>query len=60
MQIARMCLVVAVWAPGNERVVGKIQGLGETHMGYLMKSIETVSYKLRRKSLTEDHGHAGA
>jgi hypothetical protein len=43
VQIARMCLAVAVWAPGNEGVIEKIRGLGETHMGYLMKSIETAS-----------------
>jgi protein HOOK3 len=38
-----MCLAVGVWAPGNEKVIGKIQGLGEAHMNELMKSIEEVS-----------------
>lgn len=43
IQIVRMCLAVGVWAPGNEKVIGKIQGLGEAHMNELMKSIEEVS-----------------
>lgn len=37
-----MVLCVAVWAPGNERVIAKIQGLGEGHMAELMKAIEEV------------------
>ncbi|KAI9637475.1 protein-nucleus import-related protein [Dioszegia hungarica] len=42
LQLARMVLCVAVWAPGNERVIAKIQGLGEGHMAELMKAIEEV------------------
>lgn len=42
-----MCLAVGVWAPGNEKVIGKIQGLGEGHMNELMKSIEEVSDAIR-------------
>lgn len=42
LQIVRMTLALAVWSPDNERVIGKIQGLGEAHMAELMKSIEEV------------------
>nr|XP_018261439.1 uncharacterized protein I303_05877 [Kwoniella dejecticola CBS 10117]OBR83597.1 hypothetical protein I303_05877 [Kwoniella dejecticola CBS 10117] len=41
-QICRLCLAVGVWAPGNEKVIGKIQGLRESYMAELMKSIEEV------------------
>ncbi|WVR07484.1 hypothetical protein IAU60_004526 [Kwoniella sp. DSM 27419] len=41
-QICRLCLAVSVWAPGNEKVIAKIQGLRESHMAELMKSIEEV------------------
>lgn len=37
-----MALALAVWSPGNEKVIGKIQGLGEAHMAELMRSIEEV------------------
>ena len=42
LQISRMCLSLAVWAPGNEKVIAKIQGLGEAHMAELMRGIEEV------------------
>jgi hypothetical protein len=54
-----MCLAVAVWAPGNEKVIAKIQGLGEGHMTEIMKSIEEVS-GLPAGDLTgkaDDSGH---
>lgn len=37
-----MVLCVAVWAPGNEKVISKIQGLGEGHMAELMRGIEEI------------------
>lgn len=37
-----MVLCAAVWAPGNEKVIAKIQGLGEGHMAELMRAIEEV------------------
>lgn len=37
-----MCLSVGVWGPGNEKVIEKIQSLGEAHMAELMRSIEEV------------------
>ena len=46
-QICRMCLAVSVWAPGNEKVIVKIQALGEENMAALMKSIEGVSSACR-------------
>lgn len=42
VQISRLCLAVGVWAPGNEKVIGKIQGLSEDDMAELMRSIEEV------------------
>ncbi|ORX38547.1 protein-nucleus import-related protein [Kockovaella imperatae] len=42
VQLSRMCLSVSVWAPGNEKVISKIQALGEGHMASLMKSIEGI------------------
>ena len=42
VQICRMCLSVAVWAPGNEKVIMKIQKLGEADMAELMRGIEQV------------------
>ncbi|OCF42706.1 hypothetical protein I317_03437 [Kwoniella heveanensis CBS 569] len=45
-QICRMCLAVGVWGPSNERIIGKIQGLRESHMAELMKGIEEVTATL--------------
>lgn len=42
LQIVRMILALAVWSPDNERIIGKIQGLGDGHMAELMKSIEDI------------------
>lgn len=43
LQICRFCLAASVWAPGNEKVIMRIQKLKEEHMAELMKSIEAVS-----------------
>lgn len=40
--LARLCLAVGVWGPGNEKVILKIQGLKEGDMAELMRSIEEV------------------
>lgn len=42
LQICRFCLAASVWAPGNEKVIMRIQKLKEEHMAELMKSIEAV------------------
>jgi protein HOOK3 len=49
-----MVLCVAVWAPGNERVIAKIQGLGEGHMAELMKAIEEVMGSMPPEESGED------
>jgi protein HOOK3 len=43
LTICRLCVAVGVWAPGNEKVIRKIQGLEERQMAELMKGIEEVS-----------------
>nr|XP_019044643.1 hypothetical protein I302_06556 [Kwoniella bestiolae CBS 10118]OCF23573.1 hypothetical protein I302_06556 [Kwoniella bestiolae CBS 10118] len=57
-QICRMCLAVGVWAPGNEKVIEKIQGLRESHMAELMKSIEEVMATLPQEEGAEDGMHS--
>ncbi|WWC93739.1 hypothetical protein V866_000575 [Kwoniella sp. B9012] len=57
-QICRMCLAVGVWAPGNEQVIAKIQGLRESHMAELMKSIEEVMATLPQEEGAEDEIHS--
>lgn len=42
VQLARMVLCLAVWAPGNDKVIAKIQSLGDAHMAELMRGIEEV------------------
>ncbi|WWC90743.1 uncharacterized protein L201_005680 [Kwoniella dendrophila CBS 6074] len=53
-QICRMCLAVGVWAPGNEKVIGKIQGLRENYMAELMKSIEEIMATLPHEEGAEE------
>ncbi|OCF57302.1 hypothetical protein L486_04758 [Kwoniella mangroviensis CBS 10435] len=53
-QICRICLAVGVWAPGNEQVIAKIQGLRESHMAELMKSIEEVMATLPQEEGADD------
>ncbi|KAK4689518.1 hypothetical protein P7C73_g592, partial [Tremellales sp. Uapishka_1] len=42
LQICRFCLAIGVWAPGNEKVIERIQKLEETQMAELMRSIEGI------------------
>ncbi|WVQ99968.1 hypothetical protein IAU59_007111 [Kwoniella sp. CBS 9459] len=53
-QICRMCLAVGVWGPSNERIIGKIQGLRESHMAELMKGIEEVMATLPQTERSEN------
>ncbi|WRT68359.1 uncharacterized protein IL334_005335 [Kwoniella shivajii] len=53
-QICRLCLAVGVWAPGNEKVIEKIEGLRESHMAELMKSIEEVMATLPQEEGSEE------
>ncbi|WVF72769.1 hypothetical protein IAT40_007587 [Kwoniella sp. CBS 6097] len=53
-QICRMCLAVGVWGPSNERIIGKIQGLRESHMAELMKGIEEVTATLPETERSEN------
>ncbi|KAK8854821.1 hypothetical protein IAR55_003560 [Kwoniella newhampshirensis] len=54
LQICRLCLVVAVWGPRNEKVISKIQRLKEEHMAELMKSIEIVMSTLPADEETQE------
>ncbi|WWC71606.1 uncharacterized protein I206_105564 [Kwoniella pini CBS 10737] len=54
VQICRLCLAVGVWAPGNEKVIAKIQGLRESYMAELMKSIEEVMATLPQEERGEE------
>jgi protein HOOK3 len=54
IQLARMVLCLAVWAPGNEKVITKIQALGEAHMAELMKGIEEVMASMPPEDEVED------
>lgn len=58
MQIARFCLSVAVWAPGNEKVIRRIQTMEEGTMAELMRSIEGVMATLPSEG-REDPEQAG-
>ncbi|KAK1927088.1 protein-nucleus import-related protein [Papiliotrema laurentii] len=53
LQIARMCLSVSVWAPGNEKVIARIQGLEEGHMAELMRGIEEIMRTLPAREESE-------
>lgn len=57
-----MVLCLAVWAPGNEKVISKIQGLGEGHMAELMRGIEEVMASMPEEegsAIGEEEGEGG-
>ncbi|KIR51621.1 hypothetical protein I315_05844 [Cryptococcus gattii Ru294] len=56
LQICRFCLAASVWAPGNEKVIMRIQKLKEEHMAELMKSIEAVTATLPAEHQRQDSG----
>ncbi|KAL0249822.1 hypothetical protein I308_103124 [Cryptococcus tetragattii IND107] len=56
VQICRFCLAASVWAPGNEKVIMRIQKLKEEHMAELMKSIEAVTSTLPAEHQRQDSG----
>ncbi|OWZ40710.1 hypothetical protein C351_03418 [Cryptococcus neoformans c8] len=56
LQICRFCLAASVWAPGNEKVIMRIQKLKEEHMAELMKSIEAVTATLPAEHQKQESG----
>ncbi|KIR99636.1 hypothetical protein L804_03268 [Cryptococcus deuterogattii 2001/935-1] len=56
LQICRFCLAASVWAPGNEKVIMRIQKLKEEHMAELMKSIEAITATLPAEHQRQDSG----
>jgi hypothetical protein len=55
-----MVLCLAVWAPGNDKVIAKIQGLGEAHMAELMRGIEEVMGSMPPEEGGEETASVGA
>lgn len=55
-----MVLCVAVWAPGNDLVIAKIQGLGQAYMAELMRGIEEIMGSMPPEDEGEgDDGESG-